>query len=98
MVTAALCRCCDDAAEDYVADLSLLSTIVADWDDARCSDGRPLRRFAAADYRCAVAAPTAGSGGHPGIAWTIAVTLGSILVLATALSLVGLTVRLIGRL
>jgi len=73
------------------ANIVRLSMIVADWRDTRCADGRPLQRFTTAGYRCA--SPTESSQ-NPGIVWSIAVTLGSVLVIATGLTLIGLFVRL----
>ena len=83
-----------DCAQPWLShdNIVRLSTIVADWHDARCSDGRSLRRFTTVDYRCA--GPT-GSSGHPGIVWTIAVTLGSVVIIATGLTLTGLIARLV---
>ena len=82
-----------DCAQPWLSHASVvrLSTIVSDWRDAKCSDGRPLRRFSTSGYRCA--AP-AGRKQHPGIAWSISVTLGCVLIVAAALTLVGLVVRL----
>jgi len=86
-------RC--DCAQPWLsrANVDRLSALVADWSDARCTDGRPLSRFAAADYHCAV--PTGSRWRHPATVWLIAVMLGCVLVLATGLTLVGLVVRLV---
>ena len=82
-----------DCAQPWLSHVNVvrMSTIVADWNDARCADGRPLHRFSTPDYRCA---SLSGTRRHPGIMWSIAVTFGSFLVIAMGLTLIGLVLRL----
>ena len=82
-----------DCAQPWLshANVVQMSTIVADWHDVTCADGRPLRRFSTSGYRCA---GLTKSSRHPGIMWSIAVTVGSFLVIAMGLTLIGLAIRL----
>ena len=83
-----------DCAQPWLghANVVRLSTIVSDWKDVTCTDGRPLRRFSSSDYRCA--GPT-GSRRHPGVVWSICVTVACVLVIVAVLTLVGFLLRLV---
>lgn len=79
-----------DCAQPWLSQSNVvrLSAIVADWDKARCADGRPLQRFASSDYRCAAAAPT-GNSRRASVVWSVGVTLFAVLLIATGLTIVG---------
>jgi len=74
------------------ANVVRLSTLVADWHEAKCSDGRPLSRFSTADYRCA--GPTASKKHHSDVVWSAGVTLVCVLIIAVVLALVWFLLRL----
>jgi len=83
-----------DCAQPWLSHSNVvrLSTIVADWHDTKCADGRPLRRFSTSGYRCA---GVTRSRRHPGTMWSVAVALGCLLVIGIGLTLIGFFVRLI---